>query len=102
MKLAWSILAKQELRELRRYSVERWGAGVAKRYLEDVRDTAKRVAFDPRRAKVLAGSLGIARVRSHYLVVQINTDADRLTVARVLHTSMDVERHLPGEVTSGR
>lgn len=71
------------------------GVDVARRYLEDVRDAAKRTAADPRRAKPLDGTFGIVRVRSHYLIVRIDADADRLTVARVLHTSMDIERHLP-------
>jgi plasmid stabilization system protein ParE len=39
--------------------------------------------------------LRILRVRAHYLIVHIDEDADRLTVARVLHMAMDIERHLP-------
>lgn len=95
MKLAWSNLAIRELRELRRYSIERWGADVAKRYLEDVRDAAKTVAADPRCAKPLHGPFALRRVRSHYLILHIDAGTDRLTIARVLHTAMDVERHLP-------
>lgn len=94
MKLAWSNLAKQELNELRRYSIELWGHAVAARYLEDVRDAAKRLTADPARAKPLRGPFHILRVRSHYLIVHRDEVADRLTVARVLHTAMDIERHL--------
>ena len=94
MKLAWSNLAKRELDELRRYSIERWGRAVATRYLEDVRDAAKRLAANPARAKPLRGSFHILRVRSHYLIVHRDESVDRLTVARVLHTAMDIERHL--------
>jgi plasmid stabilization system protein ParE len=95
VKLAWSNLAKQELLELKRFSVERWGRDVALRYLEDVRDAAKRVAIDPDRSKALKGPLRILRVRSHYLIVHIDESAHRVTIARILHTAMDVERHLP-------
>ncbi|MGF1549792.1 MAG: type II toxin-antitoxin system RelE/ParE family toxin [Sphingomonadaceae bacterium] len=95
MKLAWSRLARDELRALRDYSIEHWGRAVALRYLEDVRDAAKRLAANPRMARQLRGRLRIARVRSHYLIVDVDEDADRLTVARVLHTAMDIERHLP-------
>ena len=95
MRLAWSNLAKAELGELRRYSIERWGRDVALRYLEDVRDAAKRVAARPDVARPLEGELRIVRVRSHYLIVHVDEAAGRLTVARVLHTAMDIERHLP-------
>ena len=94
MRLAWSELAKAELRQLRRHSVERWGRDVAVRYLEDVRDVARRVADEPRRARQLRGAFRIVRVRSHYLIVYVDEASDRVTVARVLHTAMNLDRHL--------
>lgn len=94
MKLAWSKLAKRELDELRGYSIDRWGRAVAVRYLEDLRDAAKRLAANPERAKPLRGPFRILRVRSHYLIVHLDESVGRLTVARMLHTAMDVERHL--------
>jgi hypothetical protein len=51
--LAWSNLARQDLEESRRYSVERWGAAVACAYLGDIRDAAKAVAERPERNRVL-------------------------------------------------
>ena len=95
MRLAWSNLASNELRDLRRYSVERWGRDVALRYMEDVRDAAKRAAANPQAARPLRGMLRILRVRSHYLIVHVDKKAGRLTVARVLHVAMDIERYLP-------
>lgn len=95
MKLAWSNLAKAELRALRDFSIERWGRKVAVRYLEDLRDVAKLLAQDPGRARVLKGPYRILRVRSHYLIAHVDLANNRLTVARVLHTAMDIERHLP-------
>ena len=95
MKLVWSNLASDELRKLRRYSVERWGREVALRYLEDVRDAAKQAAADPQTARPLRGMLRILRVRSHCLIVHVDEEAGRVTVARILHVAMDIERHLP-------
>ena len=95
MRLAWSNLARAELEALRRYSIDNWGAVVARRYLEDIRDAARLVAAQPKRARPLRGPFRIMRVRSHYLIVHV--DGDRLTVARVLHSRMDIERHLPPE-----
>ena len=95
MKLAWSRLARQELEALRLYSIENWGAQVARRYLEDIRDAAQMLVAQPERARVLRGPYRILRVRSHYLIVHV--EDERLTIARVLHSKMDIERHLPPE-----
>jgi plasmid stabilization system protein ParE len=97
VKLAWSNLARQELEELRRYSIEHWGAGIARRYLEDIRDAAKAAAQHPERTRHLPDSFRILRVRSHYLILHIDPQAQRVTIARVLHVAMDIERHLPRE-----
>ena len=98
MRLAWSNLAIKELRALRHFSRERWGSSVAPRYLEDVRDAAKHLAVNPGLARPLRGRLGVFRVRSHYLIVEVDADANRILVARVLHTAMDLERHLPADL----
>jgi plasmid stabilization system protein ParE len=95
VRLAWSNLAKQELQDIRRFSVRRWGRDVAMRYLEDVRDAAKQVGADPARARPLKGPYRILRVRSHYLIVHVDAAAERVTIARVLHAAMDIERYLP-------
>ena len=95
MKVIWSALARQELEALRRFSIGRWGREVAVRYLEDVRDAAARAGLDPRLARPLKGRFRILRVRSHYLILHLDAGADHLIVTRVLHTAMDVERHLP-------
>lgn len=95
MKLGWSTLAIEELRDVRRHSIDRWGRDVALRYVQDVRDAAKRVAADPRAARTLRGNLRIVRVRSHYVIVHANEGASTVTIARLLHAAMDIERHLP-------
>lgn len=95
MKLAWSNLSREELVELRRFSVERWGRDVARLYLQDVRAAAKQLGVDPGRAKPLKGPYRILRVRSHCLIVHVEPAADRATIARVLHVARDLERHLP-------
>ncbi|QMW23830.1 type II toxin-antitoxin system RelE/ParE family toxin [Sandaracinobacteroides saxicola] len=95
MRLAWSNVARQELEEVRRYSTQTWGAPVARRYLEDVRDAAKAAAERPERARPLRDDFRILRVRSHYLILHINPSLRRVTIARILHVAMDIERHLP-------
>lgn len=95
MRLAWSRLALEELVALRRFSVERWGAEVARQYLQDIRRAAQLLCDGPERARVLRGRYRIFRVRSHYLILDIDPMERRLTVARVLHVSREIERHLP-------
>lgn len=95
MKLAWSTLAREELKALRRCSIERWGADVAQRYVEDLRDAAKQLSVVPGRARKLRGPYRIFRVRSHCMILHVDAEADRVTIARVLHVAMDIERHLP-------
>ena len=97
MKLVWSNLAKNELVEIRRYSVASWGRVVAVRYLQDLRNAARAVAADATRARRLTGPWRIMRARSHYLICHHDETSDTLTVARVLHTAMEIERHLPPE-----
>ena len=64
MKRAWSKLAIQELREVRRYAAGRWGRDVALRSIQDVRDAAKRVACEPATAKILRDYLQIMRAHA--------------------------------------
>jgi plasmid stabilization system protein ParE len=95
VKLAWSVLARAELAEIRRHSVERWGRDVAVAYLSDLRDAARASATHPETLRHLRGPYRLRRARSHYLILHLDPAADRLTVARVLHVAMDLERHLP-------
>ena len=95
MKLVWSNLAKAELAEIRRYSVDAWGRTVAIRYMRDLRDAARMVSVDATRARPLREPWRIMRARSHYLICHCDERTNVLTVARVLHTAMDIARHLP-------
>lgn len=95
MKLVWSNLARNELAEIRRHSIDTWGRIVAFRYLQDLRHAAGVVAANAAHARRLRGPWRIMRVRSHYLICHCDETTDTLTVARVLHTAMQIERHLP-------
>ena len=94
MKLRWTNQAKAELAQIQRFSKDRWGTETAKAYLTDIRNAARAIAADQASLRPLRPPFSIKRVRSHYLIVHINNENRILTVARVLHTSMDVGRHL--------
>ena len=68
MKLVWSNLAKAELAEIRRYSVDTWGRAAAIRYMRDLRNAAGMVSIDATRARPLREPWRIIRARSHYLI----------------------------------
>lgn len=101
MRLAWTERAKVDLVEIRRYSIARWGRGVASAYLADLAGAAREAAAHPGSLRMVQGPFRIRRAGSHYLLIHVDPEAGRLTVARVLHVRMDVERHLPpaGTVT---
>jgi plasmid stabilization system protein ParE len=97
MRLVWSNLAKQELEKLRVYSIKNWGKDVAVQDMADIANSAKLIAQRPDRARVIKGDFRLLRVRSHYLLAHVNVTTEVLTIARVLHVTMDIERHLPRE-----
>ncbi len=94
MKLAWSELAIAELAEIRSYSVRQWGRRVAAIYVAELAAAARDAAARPHLLRPLREPFRIRRVGSHYLLAHCDEAADRLTIARVLHVRMDLERHL--------
>ena len=95
MKLSWSEQAKQDLRDIRDYSVLRWGDRVARDYIEKIVACAKAGTGDPARFRPYYGAYRYARAGAHYVMVHMDETGDKLTVVRVLHESMDITRHLP-------
>jgi plasmid stabilization system protein ParE len=95
MRLVWSARARGDLREIRAYSVGNWGSRIAAAYLVSLRDAAQLAARNPKRARLVRGRVRYLRIRSHYLLLIVDPDAGRVTIARVLHERMDIERHLP-------
>ncbi len=95
MKLLWSEPARANLLEIRRHSVRTWGKATATNYLNEIRETASAIAKNPGLARKLRGDYRIVRVRSHYLVCHCDDTKDVLTIARIPHIAMDIERHLP-------
>ena len=108
MKLVWSNLAKAELAEIRRYSVDTWGRAAAIFYMRGLRNAAAMVAVDATRARPLREPWRIIRARSHYLICHCDDSTGVLTVARVLHTAQWTSRatcrrkHVPGLLESHR
>jgi toxin ParE1/3/4 len=95
VKVAWAQLAKAELAEIKRFSMERWGRDVAIRYVTGLRAAVMASAAEPHGLRKARGPYRIRRAQSHLLIFHLDVEADLLTVARILHARMDIERHLP-------
>ncbi len=83
-----------DINDIWNYTAGRWGADQADRYTDNIRDACNDLAS--------GGNLGRpAYVRGGYLRYTIGRHSvffvrsdDGITVVRVLHQSMDTERHL--------
>jgi toxin ParE1/3/4 len=90
-----TVTARAQIAALYAWSIERWGAAHARRYLEDldagVRDLIETPALASPRPD-LDPRLFIRRVRAHHLYVAFQPEG--LVVVAVLHHRMDAVRHL--------
>lgn len=91
-----SPLARADLEAIWNYSTDRWGVDQAERYLRIIEDACRQLATKP---GVVRDDIrpGYRRVRagSHLIFYR---DVDGIAdIARILHGSMDVGRHLSPE-----
>ena len=94
MTLIFSPAAVADIGAIWDYTAETWGIGQADRYVDDIRDTCVALAGGERvgrRVEVLDGYLKYPIGRH---LIFFRQDGPGIVVIRVLHQSMDVERHL--------
>lgn len=87
--------ALADVREIERYSVEKWGRTTANQYLDDIAaafdrfiENSEILSLEPN----FAPGLYFYRVRKHVLVCDYNEP--RVVVLTILHTSMDLPARL--------
>lgn len=95
MKLSWSEAAKRDLRAITDCSVDRFGAEIAQRHVGRIVQSANEAAADPSRPRTLSARSRTVRAGSHVLILTVDPPRNRVTVARILHLAMDLDRHLP-------
>lgn len=86
--------AESDLDGIFDYTTDTWGPEQAVRYLTDIRDHIRSLCSGEKPGKPYPR---IARVRQSYVgrhTVYFLTDADTLTIIRILHQSMDPSRHV--------
>jgi toxin ParE1/3/4 len=94
MTLTFSPAAVADIGAIWDYTAETWGVRQADRYLDDIRSACVALAYGERvgrRVDVLDGYLKYPVGRHLIFFRQVGPG---IVVIRVLHQSMDVERHL--------
>jgi toxin ParE1/3/4 len=92
---ALSRRAQSDLDEIWDYSAQRWGRDQANRYVEALRDSIKRVAAEPSRGRSMTvGHKSYQRYRSRSHLIFYRKTNRGIRIVRILHESMDHERHL--------
>ena len=95
--------AKNDIKRVLQYTLKKWGEGQAWEYSALIEEALDTVGVDPARGKsVTAGPAGVLRFHirqtgrdaRHVLFYRIGVDGT-VEIIRLLHDSMDFERHLP-------
>ena len=98
MKLALTHAALEDLRSIRAYTLETWGAEQEERYLNRIWAKLDSLRADPTRCRLRADLFPGCRIAAegkHVILFRANDDL--LEVVRVLHAAMDFKRHVDSE-----
>jgi toxin ParE1/3/4 len=98
MKLALTEAALEDLRSIRRYTLETWGAEQEELYLDKLWLRIEAIRSDPFRYRLcedLFPGCRIAYQGRHILLFRATEGS--LEIACVLHSAMDLKSHLPPE-----
>jgi toxin ParE1/3/4 len=87
--------ARADLREIWNYTRDRWSVEQADRYIRELNRTFATIAHDPRRGRPCDDIRpGYRKYRVGAHMIFFRSVSARVEVIRVLHQSMDFERHL--------
>ncbi|AXS41110.1 type II toxin-antitoxin system RelE/ParE family toxin [Breoghania sp. L-A4] len=95
MRLQFLPAARADLDAIFDYTVKQWGLAQAERYLRDMQATCESLRagrIKGRSAEHVRSGYRKAASGSHMIYFKLADE--RLIVVRILHQSMDVERHL--------
>jgi len=90
-----SPLAQVDIDEIWDYTFEHWGDAQADRYARLIENAIKMAASNPKRGRACDDlRTGYFRLSAGSHVLFYRIVGDKIDVVRVLHQSMDFERHL--------
>lgn len=103
MKVELTHAALDDLRSIRRYTLERWGPAQEERYLNQMWRCYEAICEDASKFRFrhdLFRDCQIAAEGKHVILFRMRDD--KLQVVRVLHAAMDFKRHIsPGIFDTG-
>lgn len=96
-KLALLARARQDMIDIRRYSLREFGRAAADRYVEDIRGVFELLRDNPAAGAALSAvgpDIRSFSKRAHRIVYRIR--GETVEIVRVLHHSRDFSKHLGG------
>ena len=94
MTLTFSPAAVADIGAIWDYTAETWGEDQADRYLDDIHNACIALAGGERAGRRVDVREGYLKYPVGRHLIFFRQDGPRIVVIRVLHQSMDVERHL--------
>lgn len=94
-RLVFTEIARADLASIRRYSLRTWGPDQTSRYMEALRETLKGLALGTvvtRSRRDLRPAIRMAISGRHSIFLEASES--RILIVRILHDSMDYQRHL--------
>ena len=93
-RIALTPAARDDLSDIRSYTIKVWGFNQAEFYLASLGALFRNLAEGAKISQTVGrGNYRKARFRSHMIYFAVSDD--EIEIVRVLHVSMDAERHLP-------
>ena len=93
-RLALSPAAIADLNGIWDYSANHWGPDLADQYINEICDACNGVASGQKHGRHVDAGPGYLRISAGSHVVYYQARGDVMNVIRVLHSRMDVDRHL--------
>jgi toxin ParE1/3/4 len=87
--------ARQDLDEIWSYTVARWNGRQAEVYVREIQASIERVAMNPEMGRSCDDVRpGYRKIASGAHIIFYRTSSGSIDVVRILHSHMDVRRHL--------
>jgi toxin ParE1/3/4 len=93
-RIAFSPASIADLNGIWDYSANHWGPDRADLYINEIRDACNGIASGQRYGRHVDARSGYLRISAGSHVVYYQARGDVMNVIRVLHSRMDVDRHL--------
>ncbi len=96
-----TLTARAKLKEIYRYSLDKWGEKVARKYMADIEAEIKRAARRRGGAKKnqeFSARFTYSRVRRHYIFFDVKQDS--LIIATIFHAGMHIKERMHEEMRS--